>query len=87
MIFGTGFGGTRPEIPAGVAASPPAALANEAIVFVGGQRAVVDYAGVVGPGLVQINLRIPEFLPPGRHSIVASIGGVESPPVVGIAVE
>ncbi|MBL8238944.1 MAG: hypothetical protein JNM66_16090 [Bryobacterales bacterium] len=86
-VYGTGFGPTNPPIPDGVAGAAPAALANELTVFVGGQKAQVDYAGVVGPGLVQVNLRVPEFLPTGRHSIIAAIGGVESPSGAGIAVE
>lgn len=86
-LFGTGFGPTISPIPDGEAPAAPTALANELTVFVGGQRALVDYAGVVSPGLVQVNIRVPEFLPGARHSIVAAIGGVESPPIAAIAVE
>jgi len=86
-IFGTGFGPANPAVPDAIVGAPASVLANELTVFVGGQRAQVDYAGVVGPGLVQINLRVPEFLPAGRHVVVAVIGGVESSAVAAIAVE
>lgn len=86
-VYGTGFGPTNPAMPDGVAGVEPAELANPLTIFVGGQKAQVDFAGVVGPGLVQVNFRVPEFLPTGRHSIVAAIGGVESPIVAAIAVE
>ena len=54
---------------------------------IGGQKAQVDYAGVVGPGLVQINLRVPEGLPSGRHSIIAAVSGIESPEIAALAIE
>ena len=57
-IFGTGFGDTVPHQPAGqlVNVSP---LANTVTATICGQPANVLYAGLVEPGLNQINVVVP----------------------------
>jgi uncharacterized protein (TIGR03437 family) len=73
QIFGTGFGETSPRQPAGqlVDAAP---LENTVTAQICGQPAAVSYAGLVSPGLNQINLAIPA-LPAGDCSIQLSVGG------------
>lgn len=70
-LYGSGFGPTTPPTHAGVTVVP-SALSNSIRVTVAGVEAPVDYAGLVGPGLVQINIRVP-VLPPGDHEVVVEL--------------
>jgi lipopolysaccharide transport system ATP-binding protein len=38
--------------------------------------ATVEFAGIVSPGLYQLNVVIPDGLAPGDHEVIASVGGV-----------
>ncbi len=53
------------------------ALANTVSLTIGGQPAVVSFAGVVGAGLVQINAQIPTGIGSGDQAIVATVGRSE----------
>ena len=48
---------------------------NTVLVRVGGVRADVQFAGLTGAGLNQINIRVPETLPPGNHLLTIEVGG------------
>ena len=61
-LFGTGFG------------SAVASLSNPPIVLVGGIQANVTYAGMIAPGLYQINVTLPTGLPTGDAEVIATIG-------------
>jgi uncharacterized protein (TIGR03437 family) len=76
-IFGTGFGPTVPPIPAGVMPASPQPLAATVSVEFFLTEAQVTYAGVVAPGLVQINLVVPDNL----HSslTIVEANGVDAP--------
>jgi uncharacterized protein (TIGR03437 family) len=61
----------------------------DATVQIGGQNAVVQYAGVAPylvAGVVQINVVIPNGLPPGYNPVVVTIGGNSSQQGVTVAV-
>ena len=78
ILWGTGFGPANPAVPAGqvfVGANP---LAYPVTVTIGGQPALVDFAGVVGAGLVQINVQVPFNLNNGDAEVIASVGGVST---------
>ena len=70
-FYGTGFGTAVPSQPAGhlVSASP---LAAPVVASVCGQTAVVQYAGLVAPGLDQINVTIPQGVT-GICSVLLSV--------------
>ena len=56
-------------------------------VSIGGQDAVVQYAGgaqSLVAGIFQINLQIPSGLTPGANAVVLAAGGVSSPAGVTI---
>jgi len=52
---------------------------NPVTVTIGGMDATVLWAGLVGPGLYQVNVTIPPALPDGDHAVVASVAGSNSP--------
>jgi len=78
VLYATGFGPGNPPLPAGLTVPAPSPLANQATVQVGGQTAMLLFAGIAGSGLDQINLIVPN-VPNGDVPIVAGVGGVQSP--------
>jgi uncharacterized protein (TIGR03437 family) len=76
LLFGTGFGPTSPLQPAGFAVSP-SPLRGRCTVRIGNQPAEVLYAGLVAPGLNQINVRVPNVAP-GSYQITASVDTEQS---------
>ncbi len=74
-LYGTGFGPTSPNVAAGVVPGGASSLVNTVLVRVGGVRADVQFAGLTGAGLNQINIRVPETLPPGNHLLTIEVGG------------
>lgn len=78
ILWGTGFGPANPAVPAGRVFSGANPLDNTVTVTIGGQTAVVDFAGVVGAGLVQINVHVPSSISNGDAAVVASVGGVST---------
>ncbi|MEP7355477.1 MAG: hypothetical protein ABI824_19785, partial [Acidobacteriota bacterium] len=79
QIYGTGWGVASPAPPDGVVFSGAYNLATKPIIKIGGVTCVVGFAGVVTPGLVQINVTMPD-LPAGDYLIEGSINGVSSQP-------
>ncbi|MGD0049017.1 MAG: IPT/TIG domain-containing protein [Bryobacteraceae bacterium] len=71
-LYGTGFGPMSPFSSSGQILAAPAPLANNVTVTVGGQPAVVTYAGVVSNGLDQLNVTVPPGLPNGDALVVAA---------------
>ena len=57
-----------------VSAAP---LANTVAVTIGGANAPVSYAGMVGPGLYQINVQVPSLVA-GAYPVIAIVNGVSS---------
>ena len=78
VVFGTGFGSTNPPTPAGVipAAAPTATPVR---ITIGGVEATVEFAGIVGAGLYQFNVIVPDGLPAGDAEVIAEVGGVSTP--------
>ena len=58
-LFGTGFGPTTPAVPNGQFLSTPLPLIQNVQVTIGGQPAPVTFAGLVVPGLYQVNVVVP----------------------------
>lgn len=81
LLFGTGFGPTNPEVPAGRVFSGAAPLAEPVQVRIGGIPARVEFAGLAGAGLYQFNLVVPEGVAPGDAAVEADIAGVATAPV------
>src|SRR5689334_19153804 len=77
ILWGTGFGPGNPAVLSGQVFSGASSLANPVTASIGGQPAPVAFAGIVGAGLVQINVIIPA-LNNGDASVVLSVGGVST---------
>ena len=86
LIYGTGFGPTNPPLPSAQLVTTPAVLANSVQFTIGGVAAPVDYAGLVGAGLYQFNVTVPN-VPGGDAAVVAKIGGVQTQTGVLITVQ
>ena len=95
QLFGTGQGALTPELPPGEPA-PPSPLSETPTlpqVTLGGVPVTVEFSGAAPDfvGLWQINIRIPEENenPPSGPAvpIIATIGGVSSPPFTTLAVD
>src|SRR5208283_4700805 len=71
QIYATGFGPTAPAVPAGQLVGSPAPLSDltQLHVTIGGMPATVQFAGIVAPGLYQINAIVPQ-LPNGDQPIL-----------------
>jgi uncharacterized protein (TIGR03437 family) len=75
LLFGTGFGATKPPLPAGKLVTTAAPLANPVRLTVGGIAATVAFAGLSGSGLDQFNVTIPAGLPDGDAAVSATVAG------------
>ena len=76
-IYGTGFGGTNPPISPANVVSQPAPLAHTVTVHIGNRTADLSYVGLIGPGLYQLNITVPD-VPDADQLVVAEVGGFPS---------
>jgi uncharacterized protein (TIGR03437 family) len=77
-LWGTGFGQTAPAVSDVNSVFAPQVLANSVAVYVGGQSVQVLWAGMVGTGLDQFNIQLPDNLTSGDVPISIKIGGTET---------
>jgi uncharacterized protein (TIGR03437 family) len=76
LLFGTGFGPTSPPVPADdifIGAAPLAGL-SQFRLRIGGVPATVEFAGLIGNGLFQFNVVVPD-VPGGDQLVSAEIAG------------
>jgi len=86
-LYATGCGLTNPPAPDGVLLTTFYQAANLAAfqVTIAGKAASVLFAGIVSPGLWQINVQIPAGLIGGNQPLVLSVNGIASQPNVTLA--
>ena len=77
-LYGTGFGPASGAPATGTVFSGAYATANPVSVTIGGAAAPVSFAGLVGPGLYQIDVTVPAGLGAGDQAVVASTAGFSS---------
>lgn len=75
-VYGTGFGPTTTTIAPGLVFSGAYPTTNTVTVTIGGVTAPVSFAGLVGPGLYQINLTVPAGLTAGDNALLATVSGL-----------
>lgn len=73
-LYATGLGPTDPPYPDGQIIRQPALLTNQVSIRIGEAVATVEFAGLVGAGLYQINLKVPD-LPEGDAMVRAQVEG------------
>jgi uncharacterized protein (TIGR03118 family) len=78
VLYGTGFGVTSPAPPNNATFPAPLSLATLPTVTIGGAPATVVYAGLIEPGVYQLNVVVPVTLPAGDAAVVATAGGQQS---------
>jgi uncharacterized protein (TIGR03437 family) len=76
-LFGTGFGPTNATTAVGQIFTGAFPTTSPVTVTIGGVSALVAFAGLVGPGLYQINVTVPTVAD-GDQTVLASVGGVAS---------
>jgi uncharacterized protein (TIGR03437 family) len=84
ILFGTGLGGTSPAVAAGEVPTVAAAVSGRVVVNIGGQVLSAEsilYVGVTpgSAGLYQLNIRLPENLSDGDHTVQVFVGSEVSP--------
>jgi uncharacterized protein (TIGR03437 family) len=84
-LYGTGFGPTNPAVPAGQLFSGAAPTTSPVKLLIKNVSVTPMFAGLSGAGLYQINLTIPAGLGAGDVSLVATVGGVQTPTGVVIS--
>jgi uncharacterized protein (TIGR03437 family) len=77
-LWGTGFGATQEARPAGRIVTSPSPVTATVRVRIGSVEVTPDFAGLVGAGLYQVNVRVPETLPDGFYQVAIIVGGIES---------
>jgi uncharacterized protein (TIGR03437 family) len=77
-LYGTGFGAANSAPATGSVFAGAYETTNQVTVTIGGQPAQVMWAGLVGPGLYQINVVVPAVAA-GDREVVATVSGVSSP--------
>jgi uncharacterized protein (TIGR03437 family) len=74
IVYTTGLGLPTTTLTDG-SSSQSGALPTLPIVTIGNNPAMVSFAGVISPGLYQLNIVIPPSAPNGDNPIVATYGG------------
>jgi uncharacterized protein (TIGR03437 family) len=84
LLFATGLGQTNPPYPVGqvLTAAYPVPDLSKVSVLIGGQPALVQFAGMTYAGVFQVNIQVPSGIPAGDQPIVLGVAGQASPPAV-----
>jgi uncharacterized protein (TIGR03437 family) len=94
VIYATGFGQTNPAFTNQLTATGltganpfPINLPSLPTVTIGNLPAEVSFAGLVSPGLYQLNLTVPASAPAGDLPIIATYNGVTTQSTALITVQ
>ena len=79
VLWGNGFGATNPAAVNGQVQSGAAALVQNPVIKFNGATGNVQFAGLTGTGLYQINVQVPADVEDGTVNVSAIIGGATSP--------
>jgi uncharacterized protein (TIGR03437 family) len=80
VLYGVGFGPTTPAVPAGKLFYSAAPTTNQVYIYLGNNQGnfiqvIPAFSGLVGAGLYQINITIPNNAPSGDLILQATVGG------------
>jgi uncharacterized protein (TIGR03437 family) len=85
-LYATGLGPTNPPYLSGSLVSGALTLAGKLQVSIGGAAAPVQFAGLIGAGLYQINVQVPDTLPLANAPVVLDVNGTKSAAKVSLAI-
>ena len=85
-LYGNGFGPTSPPVVSG-SPSQSGVLPTMPLITIGGVAATVQFAGLVSPGLYQINVVVPMALSGGDKALTATYSGLSVQAGVLISVQ
>jgi uncharacterized protein (TIGR03437 family) len=85
-LYANGFGPTATPVVSG-AVTQSAILSPLPVVTIGGLPATVQFAGLVSPGLFQINVVVPANASSGDNPLTATVNGASAAPVALLAVQ
>ncbi len=85
-LFGVGFGPTNPPVPSGHGYGGAAPSVTTPQVTIGGVPAMVNFAGLVGAGLFQLNVVVPD-VGSGDQPLQATVGGASTQNGIFITVQ
>ena len=77
LLYGVGFGPTKPPVPAGAVFSGSAPAVTLPTITIGGIKAQVLFCGVTSAGLYQINVVVPA-VPSGDQMLIAKSGSSQT---------
>ncbi len=72
ILYANGLGATNPPVTPGTLYSGAAPLVDTATVSIGGVPATVSFAGLIGAGLYQLNVAVPQVAA-GNQSILVTL--------------
>jgi len=89
ILWGTGFGATNPNTPAGVVVTGAPSVANPPVITLNNSITAPVIGAALSPGsagLYQIAIQLPASTPTGDVTVQASAGGLQSPATIKIFV-
>ncbi len=78
VLYANGFGLPATALTEG-SSSQSSPLTVQPVIQIGGIKADVVFAGVVSPGLYQLNVTVPATVPDGDNAVSISYGSVQAP--------
>jgi uncharacterized protein (TIGR03118 family) len=79
VLWGNGFGATNPAAVNGQVQSGAAPLVQTPVIKFNGSTGTVQFAGLTGTGLYQINVQVPSDVEDGTVNVSAIVSGATSP--------
>ncbi len=86
-LYAVGLGPTTTPVPAGKVFSSAAPTVAKPTVTLGGVNVTVDFAGIVGAGLYQLNFAIPQNVGTGEQTLLVTANGVSTQASITIPVQ
>jgi uncharacterized protein (TIGR03437 family) len=86
VLYANGFGPTSQPVVSG-SISQSGTLSPMPTVTIGGLPAAVAFAGLISPGLFQLNVTVPQNAPSGDNPVIATINGTPTGPAALITVQ
>jgi uncharacterized protein (TIGR03437 family) len=83
-LWGTGFGQTAPPTTTTNinSSGTGGVLASPVVILINNTPATVLYAGMVGVGLYQFNIQLPDSLASGDYPVTIQVSGLTTDPVM-----